>query len=204
MMKVFKKISLLCISVALSATLFGEEKEDKIGTVNMQKLMNSYYKTVEVRQEFEGYSEEIQADNVARLKTIEELINEARKLQKQGEDPSLSREKKNEFFKKAAAKNQEAQALGKDRQEWIKRKQSALREKMSLEFDALRSEIIAVIQKSGDEQGYDFIFDRSGSSGARVPLLSYAKDATDLTGLFLEIVNKDAPSPTEEKGTDSE
>lgn len=188
----------LCLLVwALFSPLSAQDKEDKIGTVDMQKLVNGYFKTERVREEFRAYAEEIQTANQSRLEAIKSLIEEAQKLQKQGEDPSLSREKKNELFKKAGAKNQEAQIFGKDRQEWLTRKQSALREKMNLEFNTLRSEIIVAIQKSGDENGYDFIFDRSGSSGAQVPILSYAKDAIDLTGSFLELINKDAPDSAE-------
>jgi len=188
----------LCVSAAFSSSLFAQEKEDKIGTVNMQKLVNDYYKTVQTREVFKGYESEIQADNEARVKVIKGLVTEAREFQKQGDDPSLSREKKDELFKKAGAKNQEAQALVNARQEWVNRKRSALAEKANVEFATLKAEIIAIIQKTGEEQGYDFIFDRSGSSGAQVPILSYAKDATDLTVILLEAINKDAPSPSEE------
>jgi len=54
-----------------------------------------------------------------------------------------------------------------------------------------------MVRKAGEEKGYDFIFDRSGTSGAQIPILSYAKDATDLTAPLLEIINKDAPAKAE-------
>lgn len=203
-MKALKIFALLCFSAIIPASLSAQEKEDRIGTVNMQKLVDGYYKTAQTREEFKGYEKEIQADNDARVAVIKALVDEARKLQKQGEDPSLSREKKDELFKKAASKNQEAQGLVNARQEWGNQKQAALMEKLKVEFSALRAEIIAVVQKTGEEQGYDFILDRSGSSGAQVPILSYAKDATDLTATLLEIINKDAPAPAKDGANGSE
>ena len=59
-------------------------------------------------------------------------------------------------------------------------------------------EILKMVQKYGEDEGYDYIFDRSGASGAGVPILSYTKDATDLTAVLLEIINKDAPEKAEE------
>ena len=43
------------------------------------------------------------------------------------------------------------------------------------------------------------MFNRSGASGAGIPILSYSKDATDITGNLLERINKDAPEKKEEE-----
>ena len=58
---------------------------------------------------------------------------------------------------------------------------------------------MGIVQAVGDEQGYDYIFDRSGASGAGVNVLVYTKDATDLTRLLLERINKDAPKDEDKK-----
>lgn len=199
-MKSFKILSTLFLGTFLCSPLSAQDKDDKIGTVNIQTLVSDYYKTGQTRESFKGYEKEIQEQNEARVATIKVLIDEGRALQKQGDDPSLNREKKQELFRQAGSKNQEAQALINARQEWVNRKRSALAEKANVEFSILRSEIIAMIQKTGEEQGYDFILDRSGSSGAQVPILSYAKDATDLTAVILKVINADAPA--KEEGND--
>ncbi len=195
-MKSFKILVILCAAVFSSVPLSAQDdaaKVDKIGTVNIQKLVGEYYKSAEIRESFKVYEKEIQAESESRIEAIKLLVTEARKLAKEGEDPSLARAKKEELFKNASAKNQEAQALARDRQEWAERKNSALSEKANVEFSILRSEVVAFIQKVAEEQGYDFILDLSGSSGARVPILSYSKDATDLTAVLLESLNKEAP-----------
>ncbi len=73
-----------------------------------------------------------------------------------------------------------------------------------MDFSKLRLELMEMVREVGDEQGYDFIFDRSGASGANVPILSYAKDATDLTAVLLERINKDAPDEGGEEEEGSE
>jgi hypothetical protein len=62
-----------------------------------------------------------------------------------------------------------------------------------MDFGNIRKELMLVVQAVGQEKGFDFIFDRSGASGAGVAVLVYSKDATDLTGILLERINKDAP-----------
>ena len=42
-------------------------------------------------------------------------------------------------------------------------------------------------------ENISYVFDRSGLSTNQVPILLYAKDATDLTPVLLKILNKDAP-----------
>ncbi|MFT6182215.1 MAG: outer membrane protein [Paracoccaceae bacterium] len=203
-MKSLKILSTLFLGAFLCSSLSAQDKDDKIGTINMQVLVKDYYKAEQTREAFNGYTKEIQVLNETRIAAIKVLVDEARILHKKAEDPALSREKKQELFKQATSKNQEAQALINARQEWANRKNSALAEKANVEFAALRSEIIALVQKTGEEQGYDFILDRSGSSGAQVPILSYAKDATDLTAVMLEVINADAPAKGAEKEEGSE
>lgn len=197
-MKTFKILTALFMGVFLAAPLSAQEKDDKIGTVNMQKLLGDYYKTEETRESFKGYQEEIQKQNETKVEDIKALAEESRKLQKQAEDPSLSREKKDELFRQAESKQKDAQALQADRFAWLQRKQAALNEKANVEFSQLRLELMEMVREIGDAQGYDYIFDRSGASGANVPILSYAKDATDLTAVLLERINKDAPAKTDE------
>ena len=62
-----------------------------------------------------------------------------------------------------------------------------------MDFGDIREELVLMVQAVGEEKGFNFIFDRSGASGTGVAVLVYTKDATDLTGILLERINKDAP-----------
>ena len=89
--------------------------------------------------------------------------------------------------------------MQKGRVAWARQKQAAFSDKINTELAEHRKEIIAIIQEVAKAEGYDFVFDLSGSSGAGIPILSYCKDATDITGNLLERINKDAPEEKEEE-----
>lgn len=174
-----------------------EGETDKIGTVNMRRLVMDYYKTKSVNETFAKYGEEIKAEDLERMKAIKAADSEAKKLQEDARDNNISTEEKGEFFRQSTAKQREARALYQERTSWVQRKQAALNDQANIEFGKIREELMGIVQKTADAEGYDYIFDRSGGSGAGIAILVYTKDATDITGLLLEIINKDAPKEDE-------
>ncbi|MDA7863554.1 OmpH family outer membrane protein [Akkermansiaceae bacterium] len=189
---------------ALAASLFlaspsVAQDEDKIGTVDMSRLVADYHISKSTRDSFSAYQETIKGQDGVRIEKIKESAEMAKKLQQDVDDPSLSAEKRDSLFKEASARRDEAKRLQEDRVSWLKRKQAQLNEEAAKKFGDIRKELMTIVQAVGTEEGYDYIFDRSGGSGAGVNVLVYTKDATDLTGLLLERINKDAPKEEEEK-----
>lgn len=177
----------------LSPVYAQDEKDDKIGTVNMQRLVADYYKTKALNETFAKYGEEIKVEADERLKAIKASDDESKKFLEDAKDNNLSSEDKSNLFRQANAKQREARSLYEERNSWVKRKQAALNDQAKIEFGKIRQEVLEIVKETGDKEGYDYIFDRSGGSGAGVAILVYTKDATDLTGLLLELINKDAP-----------
>ena len=200
-MKTLRSLIAIALAAMIASTASAQEGNDKIGTVDMRKLVGQFHKTAETGKSFKTYEEDIKAQNDTRMENIKAIVAEAQKLQKQGEDPALSREKKNEIFQEFNRKQQEIQGLDRDRIAWLKRKQSALNEKAKIDYGEVRKELLEKVRAYGEAEGFDFIFDRSGLSGGGVPILSYTKDATDLTPVLLELINNDAP---EEGGGEEE
>lgn len=192
-MKFFKHTLALFAIFATATATAQDEKEDKIATVNMQRLLADFYKTKTLNETFVGYQEEIKGQDVKRMEDIKSAAEEAQKLQQDAKDPNLSDEDRGNLFRQSTVKQREAQALNQDRTSWVNRKRSALNDQAKVEYGKLRVEIMDIVQKVGDEEGYDYIFDNSGASGAGVAILVYTKDATDLTGLLIERINVDAP-----------
>jgi len=200
-MKYFQLFQTLLFAALVALPLSaqeGQDDPDKIGTVNMQLLLSKYYKTADLVEEFKGYEKEIVAQNETKTEAIKTLAAEARELQNEAENASLTREKQEELFNKVRARQRELQALENDRLTWLKRKRAAFGEKEKIDFGKLRSELTELVREVGDERGFDFIFDRSGVSATNVQVLAYAKDATDLTAVLIERANQDAPEEGEE------
>ena len=201
-MKFFQPIAaLLGAAMICSAALAqeGEGKPDKIASANMQRLVNSFYKTKLTQVSFKQYEDRLKEFDKKKVEEITALNEEAKALRKSGEGSSVNAEQRSQIFREASVKKQKADNLQKGRIAWAKQKQAAFRDKINTELAKHRKEIIAIIQEVAKAEGYDFVFDLSGSSGAGVPILSYCKDATDITGNLLERINKDAPEEKEEE-----
>lgn len=198
-MKIFKQTLALVGSLLLCSSLHAQDaKDDKIGTVNMQRLVADYYKTKALNETFAKYGEEIKGEDIERITAVKATEDEAKKLQEDAKDNNISSEQKSDLFRQSTAKQREARALFQERNSWVRRKQAALNDQAKIEFGKIREELRAIVKKTAEEEGYDYIFDRSGGSGAGIAILVYTKDATDLTGLLLERINQDAPEENKE------
>jgi len=200
-----KRFILTVLSIAATAlappAFSQDDKEKKIGTANMAKLVSAYHKTKAMAKTFKSYEKEVIEQRDERIKNIKIAAEKAQKFQKDAQVPTLSDENRAALFDKAARHQKEFQSLQNDLRQWLGRRQSAINERQAMELGEIRQEVLEIVRKVGDEEGYDFIFDRSGAPVGRVSVLVYTKDVTDLTGTLLERINKDAPeeTPAEEK-----
>lgn len=201
-MKFFQPIAALLGAAMICSTALAQEAEgkpDKIASVNMQRLVSSFYKTKLTRDSFKQYEDRLKDADKKKVEEITALNEEAQALRKSGEGSSVNAEKRSQIFREASIKKQQADNLQKGRVAWARQKQAAFNDKIDTELAKHRKEIIAIIQEVAKAEGYDFVFNRSGASGAGIPILSYSKDATDITGNLLERINKDAPEEKEEE-----
>ena len=201
-MKFFQPIAALLGAALIFSTALaqeGEGKPDKIASVNMQRLVSSFYKTKLTLDSFKQYEDRLKDADKKKVEEITALNEEAQALRKSGEGSSVNAEKRSQIFRDASFKKQRADNLQKGRVAWARQKQAAFNDKINTELAMHRKEIIAIIQEVAKTEGYDFVFDRTGASGAGIPILSYSKDATDITGNLLERINKDAPEEKEEE-----
>ena len=201
-MKFFQPIAALLGTALIFSTALaqeGEGKPDKVASVNMQRLVSSFYKTKLTRDSFKQYEDRLKDADKKKVEEITALNEEAQALRKSGEGSSVNADKRSQIFREASFKKQRADNLQKGRVAWARQKQAAFNDKINTELAKHRKEIIAIIQEVAKAEGYDFVFDRSGSSGAGITILSYSKDASDITGNLLERINKDAPEEKEEE-----
>lgn len=165
-----------------------------IATVDMREIVKQYYRTITEQQEINIERARIQKDNNEKLATIRQIDSEIRVLIKQSEDPSLSDQKKAQVFQAYQAKYQESILLDKERREFLSRKENALNENVMQRIRKISEEIRLVVVERAREGNYSFVFDRSGLSTSQVPVLLYAKDATDITSHVLKNLNRHAPA----------
>ncbi|MCH7228957.1 OmpH family outer membrane protein, partial [Haloferula sp. A504] len=87
---------------------------------------------------------------------------------------------------------------------FLQRRNQALNEKMVQRMKGILEEIRKLVEEEAKKEDYDYVFDKSGMSTSQVPFLLYTKDATDITAVLLEDLNKDAPAETVEEDAGAE
>lgn len=177
----------------LTVPAIAQDNKLKIATVDMQTLFKQYHRTNEAQKEINVERAKIQQNNNERLETIRSLEDELQGLRKQLDDPSISDKKKQDLFKNFQMKTQEGVALDRERREFLQRRNTALNEKMVQKMRGILEEIRKLVEDRAKSDDYDYVFDKSGLSTSQVPFLLYTKDATDITGGLLDLLNKDAP-----------
>ncbi len=166
----------------------------RIATVDMAQLFKEYYKTAVAQQEINVEKARIQKDNNEKLTTIRQIESDIRVLKQQVEDPSLSDQKRGIVHKEYQSKYQEGIQLDKERRDFVGRKDKALNEKIALRMRGILDEIRKLVEVRAKAENYDFVFDKSGMSTSQVPFLLYSKDASEITALLLQELNKNAPA----------
>jgi outer membrane protein len=170
----------------------------RIATVDMQELFKNYYRTSEAEKQMNVQRARIQKENNERLARIREIEENLGTLKKQIEDPSTSDSKKQSLFKDWQIQQQEGVALDRERREFLQRRNQALNENMLQRMKGILEEIRKLVDVQAKTDNYDYVFDKSGLSTSQVPFLLYTKDATDITAILLNDLNKDAPTDVSE------
>jgi outer membrane protein len=188
---------LLALAVFSGGISRAQEARLKIATVDMQALTQEYNKTKTTRIKMEKDIERVKADGTERMKHLQELAKTVEDLKKQSDDPAISEAKRRELMNSRQLKGQELQTLQAELEDFMKRKDRAVKEQIMVEMKVILDEIRAKVQKHAEGEGYDYVLDKAGISTSQVPILLYTKDATDITEVLLKTINEGVPAPEE-------
>ena len=160
----------------------------------MSLLFKEYYQTNLAQQEINVERARIQKDNNEQLATITSLKADIDVLKQQIDDPSISDQKKAQVYKEYQTKYQDGILLENQRRDYMGRKEKALQAKTVGRMRGILEEIRKLVETRAKAENYDYVFDKSGMSTSQVPFLLYTKDATEITALLLQELNKNAPA----------
>ena len=192
--------SLIALSLAFGGISAAQESARlKIATVDMAALFTEYTPTKDAQAKFEEERQGVSKQFEERGARLTEAKKELEALEKQLGDPSVADAKKQALFADRQAKQQQAEALQREAEEFGQRKQRALQEQLQLRIKDILDKIRTKVQKYAEAEGYDYVLDKTGTSTSQVPVLLYTKDATDITDALLKTINEGLPAPEEKK-----
>ncbi len=192
-----KLISRLIIAFAALSLSVGSAAELKVATIDLQKLVNDFYKTDDAQKELSLVQTRIQTENKARLERIRKIQEELEGLKGQLQDGALAEAKMKELEEQYRDKNNEGIALDRERREYLERRTRSLNERMGRQMRVIVEEINKIVEDKARQGNYDFVFDKSARSGGGMQFLTYSKDSFDITAEILAELNKDAPATEE-------
>lgn len=179
------KLFLSTIVVVILALFFKADPASaqlKIGYINSQKILDTYKEALDVKKQ-------LQEINAQWEKEARDMQKELQELQDQLESQSLllSEETKRE-------KQQEIQKLALRYQQFLQEKWGQQGEAVKKEVELIQpvyDKINAAIQKIGEAEGFDYIFDVVAAN-----ILFASDDQPDLTAKLLEELNKTLAATT--------
>ena len=167
------KISKISLISIITLSMFAGVFAQKFAYVNSQKISMEYQESVDAQNKFKELQNQTQVNYAKMVKEYQTLANEI-----ESQSLLLSPEKKQEKMKLAQQKAMEVERFKYEKlgpQGELYKKQAEL-------LQPVIDKINAAIQKVGEEEGYDMIFD--GSAG-----ILYANPGLDITQKVLDELN---------------
>lgn len=166
----------------------------KVGIVNMQEVLQGYYKSKQAQVDLNQRRDDIKKDLDVRRTKLRDLTREVEDLQKLIRDESTTAEFRRLKMQELENKASEGRALQRDLEQLAKQKERQLMLELERTFRGIRDEVKVVVDEISKKDGYDLVFDKSAVGMGGSNFLLFSKDAVDFTPAILTGLNKDAPA----------
>jgi len=188
-----KSIVLTALFAALAGTASAQSMV-KIGTVDMKKVFESYYKTKDAEQRINEARNQSKKELEERMESYQKGVGEVKKLNEEIESPALSREAKETKSKARDEKVGELKNMEREIAEFRQTREKQLQEQSGRMRQGIVDDINKIVQEKVKAESFDLVFDKSGMSLNGVSVVMYAKDPYDFTDAVVTALNKNKGS----------
>jgi Skp family chaperone for outer membrane proteins len=190
-----KKFNLLVVAVVVSlamanASLAGGQK---IGTVDMSKVFEKYYKTVQSTASIKLEAADMEKEGKQMIDNAEQHKVEWQKLVDKANDQAVSSDERDKSKKAAEQKYVELETDKQSITQFNQIATSRLREKQLQRRDDIVKEIRQILDVDAKAAGYTMVIDISGQSQNLVPVVLYTTGQNDMTDSLIKELNATAP-----------
>lgn len=186
----------------LGALTVSSQAQLKIGTVDLQKVFEGYYK----KRQADALLQDTGADADKEIKRMEDdykkFNEEYRKLIEGANDQAVSADEREKRKKTAEAKLLEIKELEKNFLQFKRQAETSIGEQKKRYQEKIIQDIREVVSKKAQAGSFTMVFD----TGTRVdvPFLLYTNGQNDLTDEVLTELNATAPAGTLTTGANKE
>ncbi|NLF94392.1 MAG: OmpH family outer membrane protein [Oligosphaeraceae bacterium] len=179
----------LVVLIALACTL-SALAADKVAYLNMEKVFEGYYKTLQENYQFELQKQDFEDRLQLMQEEFQNSLKEAQKADADSKNELLSQSAREESKRKVGMMMERLQAkreeLMKFRQEGYQKLQST----RGVTEEGLIKDLTDQVEKFAQDKGYTHVYEVSGRSLNRVPfLMVYPKDQ-EITEDVVLLINR--------------
>jgi len=172
----------------------------KIAVVDMQKILNEFYKTeIEVKK-INAQADEKRKNLDERQAAYQQMTSQMTDLDKTARDTALGEKIRKDAMKKLQALIQERAAKAKEIGDAQRKASTELMTARSEMESTLVNEIKATVNSIVEAQGLDLVFDKSFLPKANKVILYTSEKVKDLTAEVVKSLNANAPAPAPDSG----
>lgn len=177
--------------------------DQKIGTVDLQKVFEKYYKTVRSTKALKEEAADMQKERTDMVDSAKKVEADWQKLMDKVNDQSISAEERAKAKKEAEDKYTEVKSAEASLEKYDRACSARLQEKEHQRRDDIVKEIRNVLNADAKAAGYTLVLDVSGDSANMAPIVLYSTGVNDLTDSLIKELNLGAPPPDEADTKDS-
>ena len=177
----------------------------KIGTVDVQKVFNAYYKTKDANDKLKEAEKAYKDELDSRMDSYKKTFDAINKLNDEINKPDLSGAAKDQKSQERDSKINEAKGLEKEIGEFRQTREKQLQDQFRRMRDGIVEEIMRVVNDQVKAQNYDLVLDKSGASANNaVGVVLYSRDSYDFSDPVISKLNANQPTSTPAAATEQE
>lgn len=166
----------------------------KLYIVDMAKLYDTHYKTLEQNAKIQADDEKAQKEVELMNQQGNALVEEYKTLNDQSNNPTLSAEAKGKAQDAAQKKLEQIQGKQREVQTFIQNTRNSLGQRLQTFRALMLEEISKLATDVAKRKGATLLLDKAGPTGIGIPSILYHDPAYDITEDVMKEINKDRPA----------
>jgi outer membrane protein len=184
----------LAAALGIGAAPASAQSSLKVGTVDMKKVFDNYYKTKDAESKINEARNAAKKELEDRMDIAKKSLEEVKKLDEEISKPELSKELKDQKSKIRSDKATELQNMDREIREFQSSREKQLQEQSMRMRAGIVDDISKVVNDRVKAENYNLVFDKSGPSLNGVPIVLYAMDGYDFTDAVIKALNANRSS----------
>ena len=170
--------------------------QTKIGTVDLRKLFDGYWKTKQAQQALNDRKAQLDQDDKTMRDSLKKGSDEYQKLLEQANDQAISSDERDRRKQAAADKLKQLQESKNALDTFERQAQVTLSEQQQRMRENILTEIKAAIAAQARKAGYTLVIDAAAETANATTAVVYTSGDNDLTADVLKRLNEGAPLGT--------